>query len=120
MMPFPFAGAYAAGHRRDVARCSPPASRWSAPRICRRTTWQMVCPLPSCLRRLPFRLRQKMKTRSTLEIAPTTATRRASIQLSCWGEVGWSTATHANEAKASSVESNPFGFICGGFATFEW
>jgi hypothetical protein len=38
MIPFPSAGAYAAGHRRDVARSSTAASRWLTPKICRDAT----------------------------------------------------------------------------------
>jgi hypothetical protein len=45
--------------------------------------------------------------------------RGRSVQLSCGGNVRWAKGAHANEPKASSVESNSFGFVCGGFATFE-
>jgi hypothetical protein len=41
------------------------------------------------------------------------------MQLFCGGKLGRTMAAHANEPKASSVESNPFGFFCSGFATFE-
>ncbi len=41
------------------------------------------------------------------------------LQLSCGGNVGWTKGAHANKPKGSFLESNPFGFICGGFAARE-
>src|SRR5262249_4334143 len=43
----------------------------------------------------------------------------SNVQLSCGGNVGRTEGAHANEPKGSSVEPNPLGFICSGFATFE-
>ena len=41
------------------------------------------------------------------------------VQLSCGGNVGWTKGAHANKPKGSFLESNPFGFSCGGFAARE-
>jgi hypothetical protein len=39
--------------------------------------------------------------------------------VSCDGQVGRGNGAHANEPKASSFESNPFGLICGSLATLK-
>src|SRR5262245_15824958 len=46
-------------------------------------------------------------------------TDRGNVRLFCRGEVGRTKAAHTHEPKASPLEPNPFGFICGSFATFE-
>jgi hypothetical protein len=38
------------------------------------------------------------------------------VQLSCGRDVGWTKRAHADEPKGALLDSNPFGFICGGFA----
>jgi hypothetical protein len=39
--------------------------------------------------------------------------------VSCDGHFGRGNGAHANEPKASSVESNPIGLICGSLATLK-
>jgi hypothetical protein len=66
------------------------------------------------------RVRQQGSTKRQVN---SKATRRGrcmtNVQLSCGGNAGWTKGAHANKPKGSFLESNPFGFICGGFAARE-